>query len=283
MATGKAEIGDGGDAGTELVDDARLRSAIALQQPPQQLQGRTLVLGLPLPDAMPIDLELTRVSPFAEGARVILMTAEGERDLPLPDVAVFKGNVAGDPQSRVFISMHDGVSNGYVRVDDRTYIIAPDPDQPGRAAIYNEEILANVEGNDADADGENQAPPTSCLTEPGHFTWALPEVEDQSFSLRNDPPCRELTIAIDTDTEFSQRFGFNDNNASAYAATLMSAVSEIYEEDLNISLVVSTIRLWDQGVNDPYPTNNGSTSHKRWVIAWVKANLSITWGWPFGL
>ena len=223
-------------------------------------EGRTLVLGLPLPDAMPIDLALTRVSPFAEGARVILMTAEGERDLPLPDVAIFKGNVAGAPESRVFISMHDGVSNGYVRVDDRTYIIAPDPDQPGQAAIYNEEILANVEGNDADADGENQAPPTSCLTEPGHFTWALPEVEDQSFSLRNDPPCRELTIAIDTDTEFSQRFGFNDNNASAYAATLMSAVSEIYEEDLNISLVVSTIRLWDQGVNDPYPTNNGSTS-----------------------
>lgn len=45
MATGKAEVGDGGDAGTELVDDARLRSAIALQQPPQQLQGRTLFLA----------------------------------------------------------------------------------------------------------------------------------------------------------------------------------------------------------------------------------------------
>ncbi len=220
-------------------------------------EGRTLVLGLPLPDAMPIDLELTRVSPFAEGARLILMTAEGERDLPLPDVAIFKGNVAGDPESRVFLSMHDGVSNGFVHVDGRTYIIAPDPDQPGHAAIYNEEILAHVE---ADADADQQLPPTSCLTEPGHFTFAMPEVEDQSFSPRSEPPCRELTIAIDTDTEFSERFGFNDNNAAAYAATLMSAVSEIYEEDLNISLVVSTIRLWDQGVNDPYPTNNGSSS-----------------------
>ena len=62
--------------------------------------------------------------------------------------------------------------------------------------------------------------------------------------------CRQIRIAYDTDTEFLQSFGGDQDAAAGYVATLASALTSIFSRDINARLSVSYVRFWSG--NDPW-------------------------------
>jgi hypothetical protein len=70
-------------------------------------------------------------------------------------------------------------------------------------------------------------------------------------------PCRRVRIAVDTDWEYTARFGGNTAASEAYIHTLMGAVSEIYTRELNVSYEITYTRVWSTS-QDPFTTPNVS-------------------------
>ncbi|MCC7158244.1 MAG: zinc-dependent metalloprotease [Ignavibacteria bacterium] len=63
-------------------------------------------------------------------------------------------------------------------------------------------------------------------------------------------------IAVESDYETFQRYG-SVENASKYILSLLAPVSAIYTRDINVQIVSTYLRVWDN-INDPY---NGTTSN----------------------
>ncbi|MEX0876754.1 MAG: M12 family metallo-peptidase, partial [Phycisphaerales bacterium] len=64
--------------------------------------------------------------------------------------------------------------------------------------------------------------------------------------------CRIATVAVETDWEFNDRlFNGNSSAAAAYLVSLMGAISEIYERDVDVRLAVPFLRVWADN-SDPY-------------------------------
>ncbi|MBL4698318.1 MAG: hypothetical protein JKX70_05750, partial [Phycisphaerales bacterium] len=64
--------------------------------------------------------------------------------------------------------------------------------------------------------------------------------------------CRIAGIAVETDWEFTDRlFSGNTNASAAYLVSLVGAISEIYERDMNVRLSIPFLRVWGDN-SDPY-------------------------------
>lgn len=200
-------------------------------------------------------LVLQRFELFSPTARVVVGTKDGDRTMADPEIVFLRGGVAGKPGSRVFLAVTPDSANGLVRWDDQTRVISSDP-------------------LDADA-GIGVFDPTtskaSRLALAGAGCGALPiqspharaiealieqAAANPTETLRLAASCRLVDIAVETDYEFtSESFGGDTVASAAYAATLLAAVSTIYQTEVGVQLRVSYLRVWDQNI-DPYETNS---------------------------
>lgn len=208
-----------------------------------------------LPGGSTAILSLRRVEVFAPGARVVLGSSDGDRALPMPDVACFAGEIVGAAGSRVFLSFSPHGSNGYLKRGERTFIVSSGG-AAGNSVIFDPamqpteraELGVPVCGGGA-------------LARPGGDE-ILARVEGARKagvveSLRGSRgSCTAIEIAIETDYEFTVNlFAGSTAAAGAYAATLMAAVSSVYEPETGFAYQISYLRLWATDV-DPYFQND---------------------------
>jgi len=213
----------------------------------------TSLRDIALPRGGSVDLELTRFEALTDDAVVIVSGVDGDRPLDLSGVVLLRGEVIGDEGSQVFISLSDFGVQGFIESTSGVYslssgLMADGFGQPDDLRI------TKVEG----AIGGLHTPPMSCgvtLDNPELHPMGLPRPLDAAeldLFDRTNPPCRVARVAIDTDWEFtSSLFNGNTTASAAYALTLMAGVSEIFESNLNVRLVVSYLRVWESNV-DPY-------------------------------
>jgi hypothetical protein len=92
----------------------------------QLLGNRRVVLrDFPLPDRLPVDLDLEPFDVLAPGARLIVVDEHGEREVPRPAFRAFRGTVLGDPDSSVTLSVFEGRIAGSIRTWDDEFVVAP--------------------------------------------------------------------------------------------------------------------------------------------------------------
>src|SRR5690606_36932199 len=81
------------------------------------------------------DLWLERVNVFAPDATIVVMRDRGRgveaESLDAPPVALFRGGVAGDPDSFAFIAVAPSFTHGWVQSGGRTFLLSSGP--AGRA------------------------------------------------------------------------------------------------------------------------------------------------------
>ncbi|MFI4898698.1 MAG: M12 family metallo-peptidase [Phycisphaerales bacterium JB059] len=206
-----------------------------------------------LPGDQRVNLDLHRFEVIAPGAQLVLGTADGQVPLERPDVVLLRGHVEGAPDSLAYLALSPFGTNGFIQHRGALYSIATGAFEQARDL----EDALRV-GDMATLINNADDPREACAFSDDNLELSPmgPMVEPQAVSARGST-CRIANIAIETDWEFTSRiFRGNANAAAAYAVTLMGAISEIYERDVNIKLAVGFLRVWDANT-DPYDESFG--------------------------
>ena len=195
--------------------------------------------GMPLSDGDTADLRLVRVNPFAPDARIVVMEAgpDGqpvERAVPLPEISAWAGTVAGRPGSRAFLARSEAGTHGYIQFEGRTEIISS-----GEATAKGSTWIANGAALPID---DFQC---GAITPPDRVESGLPPAGAPALTAA----CRQLPIAFETDQELLTRMG-SVSAGSAYVATLVAALSDIYRNDFNARPTLAYLRWWS--TTDPW-------------------------------
>lgn len=206
--------------------------------------GDDVMIELPIDHASSVLLDMQRFSPLSDDAQIVHVDANGtSHTLDLSSSVFLRGHVAGDPDQIAFIAITDSATNGFVRTDGRAYVISTGSDHAALSVEPSETL--------------NIAPPgqTCAVDDQNPFLNRLLERTDPrplgESSPQGEPPARRATIAFETDYEYTQLFGGNETASSNYVATLIGAISTIYERDVNVELEVGYLRTYAAN-NDPY-------------------------------
>jgi len=216
---------------------------------------RVILTDFALPDGRSVTLKLRPVEVFAEDARIVVGTLEGDVPISRPDVVLLHGRVLGSDSS-VFLALSPHGSNGWVRFTDETFIIAtagPSSGEKG-TVVYSPASLPPDRIQLAEWECSVDA-----LADHGlNLPVAVPVAgADDLGAFRTSGDCQVAQLALETDWEFTGNLFAGDTEASsAYATSLIAAVSEIYLRDVNTALQISFLRLWSTSAD---PWNQGST------------------------
>jgi hypothetical protein len=212
-----------------------------------------------IPDAAgaPLRVRVSRLRVFADDARVVAASGSGEVELPLPDVQCFGGEVDGVPGSSVFVALSPLGTSGFVRQGAEQWVISSGPMGLMPTVIY---------------DAAGPAAAGIRLDMPACAGAILPPGEQAS---QGEPggygeragACRILRLAMDADSEFTANlFGGNQASASAYVATMVGAMTQIYRNEINIGFELGYLRLWTG--DDPYTATSTSNQLPEFRAYW---------------
>jgi hypothetical protein len=91
--------------------------------------------------------------------------------------------------------------------------------------------------------------------------------------IAGSPECRQVRIAFDTDVEFLQLFGGDQEAAAGYVATLASALHAVYSRDLGVRLSTSYVRFWNGG--DPWTATDTLAQLTQFKSTWDATMIPI--------
>lgn len=217
------------------------------------------VFSMPLSPKFAAELELRPCGAFASDARVEAV-GRGKRGALVTTAvpvrgAYLTGRVAGDESSHAFLAVSDAGTFGYVETDERTFIISSGPYGRGLPTVSYD--LTDL------PPGLIETPEWTCSTPESPERPQLPG----DGGVAGTQPCRQVRIAFETDYEFLQLFGGNSNAATGYISTLASALTSIYNRDLNTRMVAVYSRLWTTP-SDPWTATNTSGQLEEFVGYW---------------
>lgn len=217
------------------------------------------VFSVPLSPDFTAELELHPCGAFTNDARVESVGRGKLGAITTTPVAVrgayLTGRLAADPSSHAFLAVSDAGTFGYVETDERTFIISSGPYGRGLPTVSYDLT--------AMPPGLIETPAWTCATrEP-----PVPPQPPGDGGVAGSPPCRQVRIAFETDYEFLQLFGGNTSAATGYISTLASALTSIYNRDLNTKVAAVYSRLWTTP-SDPWTATNTSEQLDEFVGYW---------------
>ncbi len=188
--------------------------------------------------------------------------ADGEKRFQGPAIISFRGKIKNNPSSKVFLSYSGGYLTGYVESGDGyKYDITTAKEEylKGRSVISIAEQNYNNIGKEATeifkdySDEESLQGFIDGLTEDDIMKGADNEVQGWKTGLL------ECKIAIDAEYSYFKLMGNDSLVAARYIASVMSHVSYIYEEYLNVRITVPYVIIRTTEASDPYIKNNKKT------------------------
>ena len=216
-----------------------------------------------------IDLDLERISVLDADAEIVVGTKDGLKTLARPDVIILSGVVSGIPDSTAYLAVSAYGVNGFIEINRDLISISTGSYAQGKeltkalkSARMSDVInLDNAPSPCGFIDGDQKLEPFGPMVE-----------RAPSSSSRGVPTCRVAGIAIETDWEFTDEFfDGNADAAAAYIVSLMGAISEIYERDLNVRLTIPFLRVWADN-SDPYSVEAGDPLEQ--VLTEWNANMA---------
>jgi len=227
-----------------------------------KVDDSVLVPRFPLTHDRWVDLELERFDVFTSDAIVTVASIDiygqiVERTVDRPDVVLLQGTIMGEPESSVFLAIGKHTTNGWLKSRGTTYIIGENSNA-GWTVVYDLDAVDPALMNWVDV---------QCgVTEDMEISLESQNNKSQQRSGVID--CPALRMAIETDWQFTGNlFGGNTAASGEYAATLIGAVSTIYESDVDIETKISFLRLWESS-SDPWSGGNSQQQLGEFVSYW---------------
>jgi hypothetical protein len=189
-----------------------------------------------------------RIDVYAPGARVVVVDASGEHEVPRSSRVELIGRSAGG-DVRVSLGFDPGVQklSGVGTTSAGTYVVSAERTTSGlrvRAmpveSTYPAGVVPEVLGNeDALSSGRPQ---------PSALEIALAAAQSPALN-------RYAVVAVDTDNELmSERFSNNTSQAASWIADLFATMNVMYQRDLDVTLLEGTTML--RTTTDPYNQND---------------------------
>lgn len=207
-------------------------------------------------------VRMKRVDFYAPGARIVVIDAKGEREIPRSNWLHFIADksVAGAPRLGFSVAPDGSEFQGVLYAEDgQTYSI----DRVGTGKKTGRLVVRlakqGADGETADFACFNGTAPEG-MRPPASWTQAFgaDAVARQIEAVTGGS--RQAVVAIDTDNELMfQKFSNNNTSANNYLAALFTAMNVIYERDLDLTLVQGNTTLRPSTVTDPYGSAQGSS------------------------
>ena len=213
-----------------------LPEAVALHE-----HERLTLTDVPLPDGDPIKVQLERVHVVGPEA---VLRIDGE---PRPAseltarLTLWSGRVLGEPDSDVFLALTPTGSRGWIRRGDDTVHLLAESDGSSRMLRSSE---ARALGFDVDwtcgVETPGGTPLPNRADTPGASASGASRhgAPSTSAGTQADLPILECRIAIESDTQYAQNFGFDLAAAEDYLVSIIGAVSNRYREQMGIVLTI---------------------------------------------
>ncbi len=220
-------------------------------------------LALPLADGGEVTLELEPYDIMGAGAQVTITDERGRRPAPV-STTLYRGRVAGEPDSWAVLAISPDGAMGAVERDGRRWQLQPAGTGAGpvRAHTFAPEDALAAGGTPArcgidETNLERYQPfGPGPAADPGGLRNG-PGREVAPEAAQYNGPRIAFTVAVDCDQEiYANKFGSNLTNATNYVLVLLGTVSLVYERDVEISLRYPYVNLW----TGPDPYTAGSTS-----------------------
>jgi len=211
-----------------------------------QLAGskKVTIESFPLPGVEPVELVLESFSILAPDVRLLLVTEAGSVELPRPKAHFYRGRVAGDPGSEATLTFVDGELAGSIRTSHGEFTVRPARVADGRSG-------GTVFIRDSADDPDRPETPFCDADPPRPPEKATPESDTPPVAAMIDAGTTLVaSIAIDATYEWFERFG-SATDAQNYILSLMAQVSTIYQNEVNIKIEISQLRIFTTP-NDPY-------------------------------
>ena len=254
-----------------LTLDASLTPRLLALAPEASLQ----VTDWPVAPETRRDVILTRHEIYAPDAKIFRVDGKGLTEVPRSNLALYWGTAADDDQVRVFLALDPatGAIQSFTQMRDGLYELRPAPGKAGQQIVAAPEALGVGNGSlgvpavPATPAISATAPHWSCgeeegLQDPTHTSKALRSILGTAANTL--PPFTDLHTAIvgvDTDHELLvNKFGNSTTAATTYIASLVGAMTVMYERDLHVRLLQGTTFLRVSAATDPYtqPSTGGA-------------------------
>lgn len=258
LASGPARAAASGGAGLPVIDSRDFAAAAKTAAVGSRLRLENVAVS----DADPAALVLERFEVFAQGATVTLHGAGGDRVIPAPANAYFRGVIDGRPESRAFLALlADGSTQGILEDAGATYLIgaegAPAKALGGPLTMQRvDPALLKSARNSGFRCANDRLQPSNVHAQGLDFTPA-PAVPVDTAALPGVTAAATYgaKVAIETDVEFLQLFNNNTTTATNYIGNLIGYASTIYTAEINTGLAVQSVSLWTGGT-DPWTQND---------------------------
>ena len=225
------------------------------------------VKNFPLSRGRSVDLALKRFDVFTTDAEIVTASLDGngqivELSTTRPDVVLLRGFIIDEPESQVFLALGVHTTNGWIESRGSTFVVAKNPKE-NWIAVYELDAVDPSLMNWVDFKcGVQEA--TDFIKESS---------SDRTHARGLGVNCPALRMAIETDWQFTGNlFGGNTDASGEYAATLIGAVSTIYESDVDIATKICYLRLWENS-NDPWSGGSSSDQLSEFHSYW-NSNMS---------
>ena len=219
-------------------------------------------------------LNLKRFAVFTSDAKILVHTGDGTEELLPPKNAYFQGELEGNSNSRVVLSvLENGTTRGIISDRGRFWILGGGRDSGGSDQGF---AAAEVDA----ADLEFLARPMQCESDdlsgeriaiggPEQIVTPPTNVAGSSYNAAT----YNARIAIESDHEFYLKFG-NATDASNYAADLIAFASTVYSADIDTALTIGQISLWSTS-SDPWSQTSTTCGLFEFGRYWNNNNTAI--------
>ncbi len=217
---------------------------------------RLQMVEVPSPTGELLTLELERFSVLTPETRIVL---GHEEVLDVPDIALLRGHVVGEPESRVVMSVSSGDCYAIIqRPGDESLVIVPAGELDPSSGKRRLEIQSF---RDAGSIGDINIDPATgveipyCLVGPEMVPRPTPFEMKEEQKRATPRVCR---VALECDYEFWDYFqDLEDALANIYV--VMGQISVMFERDVDVKIVMPFIRIWSI-VGDPYSYIGGDST-----------------------
>jgi hypothetical protein len=218
----------------DSVEAAGLEASVALNFYLDLRDGsHERILSLPVSSSESIELDLKRFTILAPDVKFVIGGTDEE--LPISDILLFRGKVAGDPSSLCYFSITpSGMINGFVQSTQGRYAMAT-PLEDGNID-HSRVLIRQVTGSSDGSEPEN-----FCGVEfdPNNVI----QMDQLVLTPSDNKGALLFNVALEMDQAMVNIFP-TVNDCRDYVVQLLGAVSSIYIDQLQIRLALRYARFW---------------------------------------
>lgn len=240
--------------------------SFAILERPLAAEARIRLAGIPLIDGELATIELERFDIMAPNAEAFVYDGDGKREaLKLTPMRFFRGNVAGQADSLVYLSITDERIEGLIMAGERKFTMlsrgrkgAEDKSRSTERDVFVEEIPPQYEftadeGFTCGFSSKVVAPTTGMVPRSLAF-GATPTPQGALTGTQKTM----LNLVVESDSALYTNFSSNLANTETFLRNLYAAAATIYKRDLSTDLRI--VHLGVRTTTDPWTINPNVTS-----------------------